>query len=89
MELRSLGGGRSLVVLTATRLNSQRGQGRLLFTSSYESDIMKVCVIYFILVVLRLVRYSLFYEVYMKKVTNAKQNCISSFINTFMVMYLC
>jgi len=61
------GGGSSLVVLTATRLNSQPGQGRLLFTSSYDSDIVKVIVTYFILVVLWLVSYSLFYEVYMKK----------------------
>ena len=57
----------SLVVLTATSLNSQRSQGRLLCASSYQSDIVKVCVIYFILVVLRLVRYSWFDEAYMKK----------------------
>jgi len=41
----------NIVLLTATRLNSQRGQGRLLFTASYKTDAEKVCVIYFILIV--------------------------------------
>ena len=59
-------GARSLVVSTATHLNSRRGQGRLLFTSRYQSDIVKARVIFFILVVLRPIRYSLLYEAYMK-----------------------
>ena len=42
----------NIVLLTSIRLNSQRGQGRLLFFPAiYKSDAEKVCVIYFILIV--------------------------------------
>jgi len=72
----------------AKRLNSQQGQERLLYTSSYESDIEKVHVVYFILAVPASKIFYVLWSVY-ETVTHAKQNSNYSFINTFMLMYLC